>query len=106
MPSLLRKKPSLLKASQQSQLLKPKIKKPKLLRSNPLRKSLIISGRDPNSTIDDEDLITSHRRQFRFNALWEELNEMELSDEIKFRLFLARVKALQKYDEIYGNRAT
>jgi hypothetical protein len=31
---------------------------------------------------------------------------MELSDEIKFRLFLARVKALQKYDEIYGNRAT
>ena len=83
--------------------LKLQIKKPKLLRSNPLRKSLIVNGRDPNNTIDDEDLITFYRRKHEFNDLRKQIDDMELSDEIKFRLFLARVKALQKYKEIYYN---
>ena len=42
----------------------PRIKKPKLLRSNPTRKSLILSGADPSDLdgIDDEDIYVSYRR--------------------------------------------
>ena len=82
-------------------MLKQQIKKPKLLRSNPLRKSFIVNGIDTD--IDDEDLITVYRRKHEFNDLRNQIDDMELSDEIKFRLFLARVKALQKYKEIYYN---
>ena len=89
-----------------SLLQKQKIKKPKLLRSNPLRKSLIFSGRDPNTTIEDEDLIPIERRRPRFDDLRDELDEMELSDEIKLRLFLIRVKALQKHREVYYNNVS
>jgi hypothetical protein len=77
------------------------IKKPKLLRSNPFRKSSHIVGIDTD--IDDEDLLLVKRYRPRFDELRKEIDDMELSDEIKFRLFIARVKALQKYKEIYYN---
>ena len=77
------------------------IKKPKLLRSNPYRKSSHIIGIDTD--IDDEDILLAKRYRPRFNELRKELDDMELPEEIQFRLFLARVKALQKYKEIYYN---
>ncbi len=89
-----------------SLLLKAKIKKPKLLRSNPLRKSLIISGSDPNTTVDDEYIIPVDRRRHKFDVLRDEIDNTELSDEIKFRLFLIRVKALQKHREVYYNNVS
>ena len=45
-------------------------------------------------------------RRPKFNDLRNEIDDMELSDEIKFRLMLVRVRALQKYKEIYYNNAT
>ena len=73
-------------------------RKPKLLRSNPLRKSLIASGKDPKFTIDDEDILPTHRRKYNF-----EDPDNDLSEYIKLRLAIARVQALQKYQEIYYN---
>jgi hypothetical protein len=77
------------------------IKKPKLLRSNPYRKTTLING--IYTDVDDEDLIVGDRYRPRFKQLWKELDDLELPEEIQFRLFLARVKALQKYKEIYYN---
>ena len=83
--------------------LKPNllIKKPKLLRSNPYRKSIHLVGLDTD--IDDENLADIKRRRHEFNDLRNDLDKMELPDEIKFRLFLARAKALKRLKEIYND---
>jgi hypothetical protein len=78
-----------------------RIPKPKLLRSNPLRKSLILGGNDPSNTIDDEDIITSYRRR-DLNKFKTFDSEDEVSDYVKFRLFLARNLALMKLQEARG----
>jgi hypothetical protein len=78
-----------------------RIPKPKLLRSNPLRKSLILGGSDPSDTIDDEDIITSYRRR-DLNKFKTFDSEDEVSDYVKFRLFLARNLALMKLQEVRG----
>jgi hypothetical protein len=78
-----------------------RIPKPKLLRSNPLRKSLILGGSDPYNTIDDEDIITSYRRR-DLNKFKTFDSEDEVSDYVKFRLFLARNLALMKLQEVRG----
>ena len=78
-----------------------RIPKPKLLRSNPLRKSLILGGNDPSNTIDDEDIITSYRRR-DLNKFKTFDSEDEVSDYVKFRLFLARNLALMKLQEVRG----
>jgi hypothetical protein len=82
----------------------PRIKKPKLLRSNPLRKSLIISGVDPSDLdgIDDEDVYVSYRRPelVKNNKVYGP--DEELPDHIKWKLFLARQLAMAKYREIHG----
>jgi hypothetical protein len=82
--------------------LKLKIKKPKLLRSNPLRKSLIISGSDPDTTVDDEDIYVSYRRPEvpEFKPIFDD--DEELSDYVKTRLFIARALAMKKYYETQG----
>jgi len=78
-----------------------RIPKPKLLRSNPLRKSLIFGGSDPSNTIDDEDIITGYRRR-DLNKFKTFDPEDEVSDYVKFRLFLARNLALMKLQEVRG----
>lgn len=39
----------------------------------------------------------------RFKSLLDEIDGMELSDEVKLKLVLARLKALKKHKEIYFN---
>lgn len=85
-------------------LLKQRIKKPKLLRSNPLRKSLIISGVDPSDLdgIDDEDVYVSYRRPELVKSQRIYAPDEELPEDIKWKLFLARQAAMMKYREIHG----
>ena len=79
----------------------PRVPKPKLFRSNPLRKSLILSGSNPYETVDDEDYIANlPRRQLEIKKIKQA--DDDLSDYIKFRLFLARQLALLKYQEVHG----
>jgi hypothetical protein len=85
----------------QSQL-KLTIKKPKLLRSNPYRLIAIRTwGLDPNNVlIGDEDILVNSRRiilQIETSLI----NDEELTDYVKVRLFLARELAMSKYREIY-----
>ena len=79
-------------------------KKPKLLRSNPLRFTLIrISGLDPiDIDFDDEVLITRYARP----KLVKIDLDGDISDHARIRLLIARVKSLQKHKEIYYNTAT
>ena len=75
-------------------------KKPKLLRSNPLRFTLIrLNGLDPiDIEFDDEALINRNKRI----ELVHDLDD-DISAHARIRLVIARVKALQKYKEIYYN---
>jgi hypothetical protein len=84
-------------------LLKQRIKKPKLLRSNPLRKSLIISGVSPSDLdgIDDEDIYVSYRRPELVKNKYYEPDD-DLPEDIQWKLFLARQVALMKYREVHG----
>jgi hypothetical protein len=83
-----------------------RIKKPKLLRSNPLRlSSIVLNGSDPANTIDDEDLYVSYRRPEapKFKPIVDD--DEELSDYVKTRLFIARQLAMAKYREKHGEAA-
>jgi len=74
----------------------PRIPKQKLLRSNPLRKSLILGGSDPVNVIDDEDLITTYRRRDLDKS--DKLQpDADLSDYVLVRLAVARAKAMATY---------
>ena len=104
MPSLLT-----LKAKQLSlQPLQPKlkIKKPKLLRSNPARLSYLVNGDDFGYLIDDECILTGYaiattiRRPPREDDL--DTDDSELSDYVKLRLWLARELALRKLQQENG----
>ena len=77
-----------------------KVPKPKLFRSNPLRKTLILNGSDPNNTIDDEDIVVSHRRP-EVKARKPTLDD-DLSDYVKWRLFLARTLAVMRAKQKWG----
>jgi hypothetical protein len=82
--------------------LKPKIKKPKLLRSNPLRKSLILAGDDPGSIlIDDEDIYVGYRKPEIVDKLKVVDVDDDLNDHVRFRLWLARQLAMKKYYETW-----
>lgn len=85
-PSLLKRKP---------------IPKPKLLRSNPLRKSLLLSGDLKGILIEDEDILVNSRYRI-VGKLVNNNDEDDLSDEIKWKLFLARQLALLRYREVWG----
>lgn len=83
----------------------PKVKlpkKPKLLRSNPLRFTLIrLNGLDPKDIdFDDEALCT---KKYRTKLVKNPDITDDVSDYVKIRLVIARVKALQKHQEIYYN---
>ena len=58
---------------------------------------------DEDDDTDDWELMPLYRRQYKFNLVLKEIDDMELTDEIKFRLMLSRVKALQKHKEVYYN---
>ena len=84
----------------QSQQEKLRIKKPKLLRSNTLSYYLInYQGWHPTELlIEDEDIILNNRRL----RVKDSETIGELSDYVKFRLWLARQLALKKFDEKWG----
>jgi hypothetical protein len=84
---------------QPSLLQKPKIKKPKLLRSNPYRLSVIrFWGVDSYEIlIDDEDILVNSRRIVGKTVQDDE----ELSDYVNLRLLMIRNLAMSKYREIY-----
>ena len=73
-----------------------RIPKQKLLRSNPLRKSLILGGEDPANVIDDEDLITGYRRRDLDKSTTLKPVD-DLSDYVLVRLAVARAKAMAAY---------
>lgn len=79
-----------------SNLSKAKIKKPKLLRSNPHRKTSLANGID--TEVDDEDLYVARSHP----KLKDEDDEDAISDDVRWRLFLARQLALMKYREKWG----
>jgi len=74
----------------------------KLLRSNPYRLIAIKTwGLDPNNVlIGDEDILVNSRRII-LNIQTSLINDEELTDYVKVRLFLSRELAMSKYREIY-----
>jgi hypothetical protein len=58
----------------------------------------MIDGNDDDD-IDDWELMPVYRRRQEFTALVDEIDDMELSPEIDFRLMLIREKVLKKYRE-------
>jgi hypothetical protein len=85
---------------------KLKIKKPKLLRSNPLRKSLLLEGNDFGFLIDDEDIHVGYRRSEVVKDVKVQDADDDLPDDIKWKLFLIRQLALIKYQEVWGTKHT
>ena len=89
-PTVTQKGPALVKA---------RIPKPKLFRTNPHRKAHFLLIDDNNDVfVQDEDLATGYRRR--------DLTRVEhpdgISEHVRWRLFLARQLALLKYREING----
>jgi len=73
-------------------------RKPKLLRSNPHHKVLlVISDEDPNE-IDDGELAPFYRRP----KLIPDSESDQLSDFAQTRLLIARARALAKYRETWS----
>lgn len=72
----------------------------KLRKRNPSRANpgLIPTNNQQEIVVDDD--VVLGRNHNRIEIVKED--EEELSDYVKFRLLLARVKALQKYEEIWG----
>jgi hypothetical protein len=78
---------SLLRKSQLKQTQKP------LLPRNNL-------DEDDGLIIDDEVTFGRNRKSTEFGKIVHE--DVELSDYVKFRLWLARQLAMKKYDEVWG----
>ena len=78
--------------------------KPKLLRSNPNRfTSIRLQGTNPYDAPDDEYLCSSIARKPRLVQFRSDLDDdEELSDYVKTRLLIARVRAIKKYQEMQG----
>jgi hypothetical protein len=95
----------LLKVSlPQKQTQKLAIRKPKLLRSNPYRLSVIkLQGVHPSEVlVDDEELFVS-RERYRVVAPVkknQDTDDNELSDYVKVRLLVARTRAMAKFAEV------
>jgi len=72
------------------------IRKPKPLRSNPTRYILLSLNNDLGYDIDDEAIIASLRRNNVVKVQGDDEDDIELSDYVKTRLWLARQLALMK----------
>jgi len=70
-----------------------RIPKPKLFRSNPHKLLTILINPDSDTYVDDDGIILGRRRTIKIVDEKEE----ELSDYVKVRLALARMKALETY---------
>jgi hypothetical protein len=70
-----------------------RIPKPKLFRSNPHKLLIILNNPDSDTWINDDGIILDRRRPLR---LVDE-QQPELSDYVKIRLLVARMKALEVY---------
>jgi len=80
-------------------LVRARIPKPKLFRTNPHRKAhFLLIDDNTDVFVQDEDLATGYRRR--------DLNKIDhedgISEYVRWRLFLARQLALLKYREIHG----
>ena len=80
-------------------LVRARIPKPKLFRTNPHRKAhFLLIDDNTDVFVQDEDLATGYRRR--------DLNKIEhedgISEHVRWRLFLARQLALLKYREIHS----
>lgn len=76
----------------------PRIPKFKLLRGNPHRITHLVLNNWDDDFVDDEGIISPYRRR--------DLNKIEhedgVSDNVRWRLFLARQLALLKYREAHN----
>jgi hypothetical protein len=89
-PTVIQKGPVLVKA---------RIPKPKLFRTNPHRKAhFLLIDDNTDVFVQDEDLATGYRRR-DLNKIG---HEDGISEYVRWRLFLARQLALLKYREIHG----
>ena len=80
-------------------LVRARIPKPKLFRTNPHRKAhFLLIDDNTDVFVQDEDLATGYRRR--------DLNKIDhedgISEYVRWRLFLARQLALLKYREIHS----
>ena len=84
----------------------PRIQKPKLFRSNPHRSVHYALNVDQSDDIgiDDDDKITGYRREDLQRIYTEPTpkNPEGLSEEIRWKLFLARQLALLKHREVHS----
>ena len=78
--------------------------KPKLLRSNPTRKSLLLRGNDNGFLIDDEDVLVGYCRQCLIKDTKIYAPDEDLPKDIEWKLFLARQVALLKYREVHDKK--
>ena len=83
---------------------RPLYPKPKLLRSNPTRKSLLLQGNDNGFLIDDEDVLVANRRQYLVKDAKIYAPDEDLPRDIEWKLFLARQVALLKYREVHEKK--
>ena len=87
---------SLFSAHAAEPVTKPVIKKTKLLRSNPHRFTAInFAGTNPWDTVEDEDIIPQRKYRFKLEP------DNDLSDHVRFRLWLARQLALKKFAQTH-----
>jgi hypothetical protein len=70
-----------------------RIPKPKLFRSNPHKLLTILANPDSDIYINDDGIIHGRRRSTKIV----DEKEQELSDYVKIRLLVARLKALEVY---------
>ena len=81
----------------------PKIQKPKLFVGNPHK---IVSFADDydDDIIEVDDIITSYRREDlqRIHNDQKSTDPDELSEHVRWRLFLARTAAMIRYHQIHG----
>lgn len=83
----------------------PRISKPKIFRANPHRASYYASVDDSDDiSINDDDIHTGYRREeFKVRSKsTKDDPEGVITEEIRWRLFLARTAAMIRYHQIHG----
>ena len=81
----------------------PRVPRVKLLRSNPHRFTAIrLYGTDPYDAPDDDFLCAGSARKPKVVNPKPADADDELSDYVKTRLLVARVRAMQKYREVWA----
>ena len=81
----------------------PRIPKFKVLRANPHKVVHRIIDDSDDDFMDDDSVITSYRRRDLQKVPEPKDNNDELSENVRWRLFLARQMAMMKYKEKFGN---